>query len=616
MPVDETFLKTLPTSPGVYLMEDAAGTVIYVGKAANLRNRVRNYFSKTGDERPKVRFLVQQIANIKTILTDTEKEALLLENNLIKEHRPKYNVNLRDDKSFFSLRLNLSHTYPRLTLIRTQKIKADGAKYFGPYSSAHDARITLSLIRRLFPLRQCSDRQIATTRRPCLNCQMNRCMCPCTGTVDTAEYRRMVENVSLFLEGKNEELIRTLKKDMDTASEDLRFEEAARIRDCLYAVDRTLQRQNVSFFHFKDQDVFAILEEPQDTYVAEILSFKKGNLLSEQSYIIRNSTLEYHEILASAIKQFYHNSSVVPPEIIVSRSLEGQEVIESWLSDIRGSRVIIKAATRGTNARLIRLAMKNAGMALDREEQKRQAANALDRLAGKLKLVNPPKLIECYDISNISGSEAVGGKVAFLEGKPLKSAYRKFRIRDFQDQNDPGMIHQVILRRINHADKDPLGDLLIIDGGKSQLNAAVEALKSLHPDSRPRVISIAKARSPEEYDRIYEPNRKNHLNFAKGDSCLLAVMKIRDEAHRYAHSFHTDRRNKSALRSVLENVPGIGKRKSTTLLKTFGSLKSILEAKDEILNKVPGISPNDIKRLREHFLENATKVPNIVLANS
>ncbi len=607
MPVNETFLKSLPTSPGVYLMEDSDGNVIYVGKAANLRNRVRNYFSKTGDERPKVRFLVQHIANIKTILTDTEKEALLLENNLIKEHRPKYNVNLRDDKSFFSLRLNLSHTYPRLTLIRTQKIKTDGARYFGPYSSAHDARITLSLIRRIFPLRQCSDRQIATVRRPCLNCQMNRCMCPCTGTVDPREYRRMVKNVSLFLEGKNEELIKTLKKDMETASENLRFEEAARIRDCLYAIDRTLQRQNVSFFHFKDQDVFAVLEKPRDTYVVEILSFKKGNLLAEQSYIIRNSTLEYHEILTSAIKQFYHNSSVVPPEIIVPRSLESQEVVELWLSDIRGSRVKIRVAMRGTGASLIRLAMKNAEMALEREEQRKLAANALDKLVGKLKLASPPKLIECYDISNISGSEAVGGKVAFLDGKPLKSAYRKFKIRDFQDQNDPGMIHQVILRRINHIDKDPLGDLLIIDGGKSQLNAAVEALKDLDPDLRPRVISIAKASSPDENDQIYEPNRKNPLNFSKGDSCLLAIMKIRDEAHRHAHSFHTSRRKKSVIRSALENVPGIGERKRTALLKTFGSLKGILEAKDELLNNVPGIGPKDISRIRGHFSDNGTR---------
>ena len=350
--IDETFLKNLPTSPGVYLMEDSDGKVIYVGKAANIRNRVRNYFSKSGDERPKVRFLVQHISEIRTILTETEKEALLLENNLIKEHRPKYNVNLRDDKSFFSLRLNIAHPYPRLTLIRTQKIKPDSAKYFGPYSSARDARITLNLIRKIFPLRQCSDRHIATTKRPCINCQMNRCLCPCTGNLDQNEYRRMVENVSLFLEGKNEELTKALKREMELASENLRFEEAARIRDRLYAIDRTLQKQNVSFFHFKDQDVFVVLEEPDDTYVVEILSLRKGNLLAEESFIVRNSTIDEHEVLNSSIKQFYYNATSVPAEIIVPKNLERQEIIESWLSDLRGSKVRIRVGIRGPRARL------------------------------------------------------------------------------------------------------------------------------------------------------------------------------------------------------------------------------------------------------------------------
>ncbi|MGC8602578.1 MAG: excinuclease ABC subunit UvrC, partial [Desulfomonilaceae bacterium] len=461
MPIDETFLKNLPVSPGVYIMEDRNGKVIYVGKATNLRNRVRNYFSKSGDERPKIKFLVQHISNIRTILTETEKEALLLENNLIKEHRPKYNVNLRDDKSFFSLRLNISHKYPRLTLIRTQKIKPDRARYFGPYSSARDARITLSLIRRIFPLRQCSDHQIATVKRPCINCQMNRCMCPCSGNVDPSEYRRMVENVTLFLEGKNEQLTRNLKKEMEQASENLRFEEAARIRDRLYAIDRTLQKQNVSFFHFKDQDVFVVMESTNDTYVVEVLSFRKGNLLAEKSYIVKNSTLDEQEILASSIKQFYHNALSLPAEIIIPKSLERQEIIESWLSDLRGSKVAIKVAQRGPRAKLIQLAFKNALVALDRARQKKSAESALDRLALKLKVATPFKLVECYDISNISGSDPVGVKVSFLDGKPFKSAYRKFKIRNFKDQDDPGMIHQVISRRISHRDKDLLGDLLV-----------------------------------------------------------------------------------------------------------------------------------------------------------
>ncbi|MHB8203255.1 MAG: excinuclease ABC subunit UvrC [Desulfomonilaceae bacterium] len=601
MQLDETFLKNLPTSPGVYLMEDSDGTVIYVGKAANLRNRVRNYFSKSGDERPKVRFLVQHISKIRTILTETEKEALLLENNLIKEYRPKYNVNLRDDKSFFSLRLNIAHPYPRLTLIRTQKIKPDSAKYFGPYSSARDARITLNLIRKIFPLRQCSDRHIATTKRPCINCQMNRCLCPCTGNLDQKEYRRMVENVSLFLEGKNEELTKALKREMEHASENLRFEEAARIRDRLYAVDRTLQKQNVSFFHFKDQDVFVVLEEPDDTYVVEILSLRKGNLLAEESFIVRNSTIDEHEVLNSSIKQFYYNATSVPAEIIVPNNLERQEIIESWLSDLRGSKVRIRVGVRGPNARLIQLALKNARVSLEREKQKKSTENALDLLAAKLRLDTSLNLIECYDISNISGAEPVGVKVAFLDGRPLKSAYRKFKIRDFKNQDDPGMINQVLSRRVSHSEEDVLGDLLVIDGGKSQLNAAVAALKDLAPESRPPVISIAKGRAPGESDKIYVYNRKNPLSLPNGDVCLLAIMKIRDESHRYAHSFHTNRRVKSVIHSNLDDVPGIGQKKRSLLLNTFGSLKGVLQATDKQLKDVSGITSRDVVKIREYF---------------
>jgi excinuclease ABC subunit C len=609
MTIDESFLKNLPTSPGAYLMEDRNGKVIYVGKAANLRNRVRNYFSKSGDERPKVRFLVQHITNIRTILTNTEKEALLLENNLIKEHRPKYNVNLRDDKSFFSLRLNISHKYPRLTLTRTQKIKADGEKYFGPYSSARDARITLHLIRKIFPLRQCSDRQIATAKRPCLNCQMNRCLCPCMGRVDPEEYRRMVENVTLLLEGKNEEVIKALRREMDEASEKLKFEESARIRDRLYAVDRTLQRQNVSFFHFKDEDVAVVLEEPPNNFVVEILSFRKGNLISEESYIVRSSTLEQHEVLTSSIKQFYHDSAAIPGEIIVPTRLERQEIIESWLTDLRGSRVKIRVGQRGAAARLVGLALKNARMALERDKQKKSAENAMDRLAVKLKISEPLRLVECYDISNISGSEPVGVKVAFLDGKPLKSAYRKFKIRDFENQDDPGMINQVISRRVSHKDDDPLGDLMVIDGGKSQLNAAVAGLQDLPQESLPALISIAKAREAEDIDKIFAPNRKNPLTFPRGDSCLLMIMKIRDEAHRYAHSFHTKRRAKTLLRSSLDSVAGIGEKKRIILLKTFGSLKGVLEATDDQLLGIPSITSKDVERIREYFEETDSTKP-------
>ena len=601
MPVNEKFLQTLPTSPGVYLMEDKNSRVLYVGKAGNLRNRVRNYFSKSGDERIKVRFMMARVENIRTILTQTEKEALILENNLIKEHRPRYNVNLRDDKSFFSLKLNVSHEFPRLTLIRTQRIDLDGEKYFGPYSSARDARITLNLIRKLFPLRQCTDRQLKSCVRPCLNCQMKRCMCPCTGKVDPAEYRRMVNSITLLLEGKSVEFTKSLEQQMEEAARELRFEEAARLRDRLASVKRTLEMQSVSFFHLKDQDVIALVPGESDTYAVSALSFRKGNLISEESFVFKSSTLENEEILTAAIKQFYDTGAFVPREILVSHSVEQTDLLETWLGEIRGSKVTIRVPHRGDGMRLMRLGVKNSENALLRDKQKDSLKKLLERIATKINLRSPLKLIECYDISNLAGSEPVGAKVSFLEGKPNKSAYRRYRIRDFHDQDDPGMIHQTVSRRIESIEGDPLPDLILIDGGKSQLNAAVAAMEKSPVSKNVTVISIAKAVDDEDSDKIYVPNRKNHLNFKKGDSALLLLMRIRDEAHRFVLSFHKETRKKSVIKSLLDKVTGIGPEKRRTLLIAFGSVKGIIEASDDQIRDVAGFSFNEIRRVQSEL---------------
>lgn len=605
MPVDDEFLKKLPTSPGVYLMTDRKGKVLYVGKAGNLRSRVRSYFLKGGDERPRIPYLMQRVDAVRTILTDTEKEALILENNLIKQHRPKFNVNLRDDKSFFSLRLNVSHPFPRLTLVRTQKIKPDGERYFGPYSSARDARITLHFIRRLFPLRQCTERQLATCKRPCLNCQMRRCLCPCTGKVDPDEYERMVKRVTLFLQGRSEDLVKSLKQQMKEAAAALRFEEAARIRDQLTAVERTLEAQSVSFFHLKDQDVIALLTGEDNLYVVEILSFRKGNLLSGESFIIRNPALEEEEILASAIKQYYASGSFVPKEVLISRPIEQPELIEAWLSEMRGNKVTLRVPERGSGSRLMMLALKNGHEALLREKQKDTLERTLQRIAAKLHLPSLPALIEGYDISNISGSEPVGVKIAFRNGKPDKSRYRQYKIRGFDDQDDPGMIHQTISRRVAHRDEDPLPDLFLIDGGKSQLNAAVAALREALGDDAPPVTSIAKAREEGEEERFYLPNRKNPVTFHQGDAGLMLLMRVRDESHRFAHKTHTRTRQKTVIRSALDDVPGIGPKKRQTLLKAFGSVKEIMASSDEAISALPSISTKDVENIRAYLSEAA-----------
>jgi excinuclease ABC subunit C len=602
MPVDDDFLKSLPSDPGVYIMNDRKGRVLYVGKAGNLRNRVRNYFVKGGDDRPSVGFLVKRVDNIKIILTDTEKEALILENNLIKQHKPKYNVNLRDDKSFFSIKLNLSHPYPRLTLIRTQRIKPDRDRYFGPYSSARDARITLNFIQRLFPMRQCTDRQLSSCKRPCLNCQMKRCLCPCTGKVDPVDYSKMVKEVCLLLQGKADDLIQNLKSQMEEASRDFRFESAAGLRDRLASIERTLEAQNVSFFHLKDQDIIAVLSPETGVFVVQVLSFRKGNLLSSEHFLIKNPALDEDEILSSAIKQYYASGVFVPKEILISRPIEQLELIETWLSETRGGKVSVRVPLRGNGVMLIGLALKNAQEAVMRERQREnEEASAVQRIVSKFKLDSPPRVIEGYDISNISGTESFGVKVSFKDGKPDKAGYRKFRIRDFTDQDDPGMIHQTVSRRIAHAHDDPLPDIFLIDGGKAQLNAAMDALREISGENVPAVVSIAKARAQDEADHFYLPNRKNAVLFQKGDPGLNLLMRIRDEAHRFAHSAHTKSRNKAALRSVLLDIQGIGPKKSRDLLKAFGSVKAILSALDDDIRKVPGISSSDVELIRKHF---------------
>lgn len=601
MPIQEEFLKNLPLSPGVYLMMDRKGKVLYVGKAAQLRNRVRSYFVKGGDERPRIPHLIRRVESVRTILTETEKEALILENNLIKQHRPPFNVCLRDDKSFFSLRLNVSHPFPRLTLVRTQRVKPDGERYFGPYSSARDARITLRFIRRLFPLRQCTERQLETCKRPCLNCQMKRCLCPCAGRVDREEYGRMVKGVTLLLQGKAEDLIKSLKHEMEDAAKNLRFEEAARIRDRLYSIERTLEAQNVSFFHLKDLDVAGLVSEEPDLFAVAILSFRKGNLLSKESFLIRNPALDEEEVLASAIKQYYGSGGLVPKEVLVSRLIEDSDPIEAWLSDLRGNRVTIRVPSRGQGARLMNLALKNALDALLGEKQKDTLAGALERIAKKLHLGEPPHIIEGYDISNIAGTEPTGVKVSFKEGKSDKSAYRTYKMRDFSNQDDPGMIHQTLSRRVKHVDDDPMPDLFLIDGGKSQLNAAVAALHEQLGPAAPPVVGIAKARSEGEEERFYLFNRKNPVVFPRGDPGLMLLMRVRDESHRFAHASHTKRRQKTVIRSALDDVPGIGPKKRQVLLARFGSVKNLLATADEEIADVAGITSKDVQNLRAHF---------------
>jgi excinuclease ABC subunit C len=411
----------------------------------------------------------------------------------------------------------------------------------------------------------------------------------------------MVEGVTLLLQGRAEDLFKTLKREMDQTAKDLRFEEAARIRDLLAALDRTLEAQNVSFFHLKDQDVIALAEGNSHLFVVAILSFRKGNLLSGESFVFLNPALDAEEVLASSIKQYYGSGGFVPKEVLVSLPIEQPQLIETWLSELRGNKVTVRLPLRGQGERLMRLALKNAEDALFRETQKDTVEKALERIAAKLHLPSPPRLIEGYDISNISGSQPVGVKVSFRDGQPDKSAYRQYKIRGFPDQDDPGMIHQTITRRVSHREQEPLPDLFLIDGGKSQLNAASQALRENPGDEASALVAIAKARGEGEEERFYLPNRKNPVVFPKGDSGLLLLMRVRDEAHRFAHKSHTKSRAKAVISSALDQIPGIGPKKRQALLTAFGSVKDLLAAADKDIEAVSGIGHKDVERIRAHF---------------
>ncbi len=365
----------------------------------------------------------------------------------------------------------------------------------------------------------------------------------------------------------------------------------------------TLEAQNVSFFHLKDQDVFGLIAEENNLFLVEVLSFRRGNLLSGESFVIRNPTLEAEEVLTSSMKQYYGSGAFVPKEVLSSRPVDQPELIETWLSELRGNKVTIKVPVRGQGQRLIQLALKNAHAALLREKQRAGAEAALERVATKLHLPGPPRSIEGYDISNISGSEPVGVKVLFQDGKPEKSGYRKYKMRGFVDQDDPGMIHQTIGRRVGHVDEEPLPDLILIDGGKSQLNAAEMALREQLGSDTPPLVAIAKAREDGDEERFFLPNRKNPVTFPKGDPGLMLLMRVRDEAHRFAHTFHTKSRQKAVIRSGLDDIPGIGPKKRTALLTLFGSLQRLKEASDDQIAAVPGINTKDVERIRDYFKE-------------
>ena len=591
-------LDALPTEPGVYLMKDRRGHVIYVGKAINLRNRVRSYFTRTGDTRVFVSMLDSLLGDIETVLVHNEKEALLLENELIKKHKPRFNVLLKDDKQFISLRLDKKQTYPRLEVVR--KFERDGARYFGPYSSAGAIRETLRIINRFFRLRTCTDHVMANRKRPCLLYQIGRCPAPCVYPVPPEEYRRSVDEVMLFLEGKGTELVEGIKGRMRKAASELKFEEAARMRDQLLAIERSLERQKVATTDFKDQDVFAFHREG-DRILFYVLWVRQGRLNGGQAFPFGSQEFPDEELLPSFVNLYYGQGSFVPEEVLLPIELESLEGLEALLSERKGERVRVMVPKRGEKHDLVLMAAKNAEQAFtERKRTKEETDAVLSRLQQKLNLRNFPRRMECFDISHFQGSSIVASQVAVTDGETDKSRYRRFKIKTLEKQDDFASMYEVLSRRLKRGlEENDLPDLLVIDGGKGQLASVHAAMKDLGVE-KVDVVGLAKSRDQEVFDRdeesarsperIFVLGRKDPIVLPQNSAEIFMLTRMRDEAHRFAITYQQKDLRKSRVRSALEDIPGVGEVRRKALLRHFGSLKRVQEATIEDLAEVVGPS--------------------------
>ena len=593
-------LAGLPSAPGVYIMKDSRGRILYIGKGRDLKKRVASYFRDASPKDLKTSLLIGKIASFDTILTNTEKEALILESNLIKRHRPRYNVILKDDKRYPCLRLDIRKPYPNLTIAR--KLQKDGALYFGPFPSAAAVRETLKVIHKTLKLRKCRSAKPKSRQRPCLNYQMGLCLAPCSRPVDPEEYAAVVNEVILFLHGRMPELIQQIKTQMVSAAAEEDFERAAVHRDRLFALERTLEKQVATTTDFRDRDVVGVARQGNAAMIM-VLFIRGGFLLGSRPFYLSETVASDTEMMSAFMKQYYEMAPFIPEEILLPVPPEDPRLLEEWLSDLKGEKVRIMMPKRGERASLVGMANRNARKGLKEELAAALAQmHLLDQVQKRLTLQRRPERIECFDLSNIAGTEGVGSMVVFERGNPMPSGYRKYRIKTAPRGDDYAMLREVLTRRYTkRGGEDPLPDLLIVDGGKGQLNKAIAVLKTLRLYGSFDLIGIAK-RDPERgdtEDKIYKPGRKNPAELKKHPEVLLFLQRIRDEAHRCVITYHRKRRMKTYRRSILEEIPGIGRIRRTRLLKHFGSLKRVRAASVEELAALPGMTSKAARAVRE-----------------
>ncbi len=621
-------LRALPARPGVYLMRDNSGAILYVGKASRLRSRVSTYFGSPYDLPPKIRQMVRRVADFEFIVTESEQEALILESNLIKEHQPQYNARLKDDKSYPFIKIDTTEEFPLVYV--TRKVREDGARYFGPFASASSVRKTLALLKKLFPYRSCTKTITGNDDRACLDYYIHRCAGPCIGEVDKKRYHEIIEQVALFLEGRTEQVVGGIRARMEDASENLEFERAALLRDQIVAIEKVHEGQKVLQLSSENVDVIALAQRNRDAWV-EVFFIRQGKLIGRENFLMhRSDGDESAEVLAAFVKQFYSANPYVPRRVLLQYLPDDLKAIEKWLRAKRQGAVDLRVPQRGEKKKLVDMVAQNAEQGLEqltirRIHESTNNAKATEELQEALSLPKPPNRIECYDISNIQGTNAVGSMVVFEDGRPKSSDYRRFQIKKVAGIDDYSMMREVLSRRFKrlsdarkkerqgNSDDGSNGgkpasrngvsanswgvipDLVVIDGGKGHLSAALQVFLELGIDDVP-LCSLAK-----ENEEIFVPYEKEPIILPRSSQGLFLAQRVRDEAHRFAITFHRQRRSKSSVKSSLDLVPGVGPKRKKMLIRRFGSVKNIRTASLEEVASVPGMTMTVARAIKDHI---------------
>ncbi|MCH8132624.1 MAG: excinuclease ABC subunit UvrC [Myxococcales bacterium] len=606
-------VERLPTGPGVYLFKSKAGRVLYIGKAQNLRSRVRSYVSG-GDGRIRIPLLIDRTEDVEVVVTPNVKDALLLENELIKQHKPPFNVRLRDDKQYLALRLDPKEKWPRITQVR--RFKQDGALYFGPYTSSIALRESLSNLRRIFPLRSCRDavfRDYARRGRPCIEYEMKRCVAPCCDLVEEDAYAALVKGTTLFLRGRSDELVNELRGRMLRASEEQRFEDAARIRNQIGAVEHTVERQQIVDKRPVERDVFGLARSGGEIEV-HVLHVREGRVVGTRGFGFSDVRIDDGEVMSSFLGQYYApgQGREIPKEVVTPTAVDDDGALGGLLAEQAERRVHLRSPQRGALVELVKMASENAELGLARRLEARDSlTRALEELQEKLNLSRLPRRIEGYDVSTLGGALTVASRVVFEDGRPVKRSYRRYRIRDAAPDDDYACLREVMTRRLAKADSDPLPDLLLVDGGKGQLGVVRACLSDANLDVE--CLGLAKQRDEDspgprvrrsrglKAERIFRPDRKDAVLLPVSSRGLLLLQRVRDEAHRFAIEFQRDLRSRVGLISILEELPGVGPGKRRSLLKQLGSLRAVKAASEQELAAVSGVSRRDAAVIRRFF---------------